>query len=95
MWKVFEFLVELPSKVKTWLYGLGGLLALLSFAKVYLWKRDRDSIVKHENEKALKNIKVKRDAKKVGFEEKRDAAGLSDGDLSDRLRGRTDDWGRL
>jgi len=90
-----KFLFSLPEKVKSWIYGAGGLIALLSLLQIFLFRRDRKTIKEYENEKALKNIKVKEDAKKIGLEEKRNTDGLSDGDLSSRLRSRTDDWNRL
>lgn len=88
-------LLNLPARLKTWLIGLGGLAALLSMLQIYIFRQKKSAVNEHIVDEALKDNKVRDDAKRVGYEEKRDASGLSDSDLSDRLRRRSDDWGRL
>lgn len=95
MIRILDFLTSLPSRVKNFIYGVGGLLAFFSLFKLYLSKERKEAVKDHEKEKILENVKVKKDAERIGFEEKRNASGLSDSDLSDRLRSRTGDWGSL
>lgn len=75
--------------------GLGGVVALLSMLQLYIFRQRKDAVKEHVIDEVLKDNKVRDDAKRVGYEEKRDASGLSDSDLSDRLRRRSDDWGSL
>ena len=92
---MWTYLLTLPSSVKKWLMGLGGVIALLSMLQLYIFRQRKDAVKEHVIDEVLKDNKVRDDAKRVGYEEKRDASGLSDSDLSDRLRRRSDDWGRL
>ncbi len=92
---MIKFLFSLPEKVRSWIYGAGGLIALLSLLQIFLFRRDRKTIEDYENEKALKNVKVKKDAERTSSKEKRDTDGLSDSDVSGRLRSRTNDWNSL
>lgn len=92
---MWTYLLTLPSNVKKWLMGLGGVVALLSMLQLYIFRQRKDAVKEHVIDEVLKDNKVRDDAKRVGYEEKRDASGLSDSDLSDRLRRRSDDWGSL
>lgn len=92
---MWTYLLTLPSSVKKWLMGLGGVIALLSMLQLYIFRQRKDAVKEHVIDEVLKDNKVRDDAKRVGYEEKRDASGLSDSDLSDRLRRRSDDWGSL
>lgn len=93
--KTLNFILGVPSRIKMWLIGGAGLAALFGLLKLYIWGEKKEAVQDFKDEKVLKDIKVRKDAKKVGIKEKRDADGLSDSDLADRLRGRSDDWDRL
>jgi hypothetical protein len=93
--KILDFITGLPSRVKAWAVGAGGLVALLALLKVWVVGERREAVQEYKDDKIVKDAKVRKDAKKVGIKEKRDADGLSDSDLLDRLRRRGDDWDRL
>ena len=95
MWKIIEFFASIPSKFKNILLGLGGLVALLSFFRLWLHKRENDAVEDFKKDKILKDVEVRKDAKRVGEKERRASDGLSDSDVADRLRSRSDDWSRL
>jgi hypothetical protein len=96
MWvKALNFILGVPSRIKMWVIGGAGLATLFALFKLYIWGEKREAVQDFKDEKIVKDAKVRKDAKKVGVKEKRDADGLSDSDLADRLRGRSDDWDRL
>jgi hypothetical protein len=98
MW-LLKKLLGFPAKVKLWLVGAGGVAALLAALKTYIFFQKRDAAkeaVEDAQEKAvLKDIEVRKDAKKLSAKEQRQTSGLPDSDVADRLRGRTSDWERL
>jgi hypothetical protein len=98
MW-VFKWLLGVPSQIKMWLFGAGGLVTFLAALKLYIYKEKRvaaKEAVEDAQEKAvLRDIEVRKDAKKLSAKEQRQTSGLPDSDVADRLRGRTSDWERL
>lgn len=92
---MWTLLFNLPSKIKNWLLGLGGVVALLASLKLYTLKREKEAVKDFQTDQSVKSNEVLEDARKASAKEKRDASGLSDGDLADRLRRRTSDWERL
>lgn len=89
---MLQTLFELLLPNIEWVIGaVGGLLAILGYG--YAKKRQGAS---EANTKALEaSAKIKKEAGKDAFKEKRSTDGLSDSDVLDRLRRRTDDWGGL
>lgn len=67
------------------------LLALLGWGKL----KKRQGAKEFESKLNEKIDRKVEDAEKAGYREKRATDGLSDGDVLDRLRRRTDRWGGL
>ena len=98
MW-LLRKLLGFPAKVKLWLVGAGGVMALLAALKAYIFFEKRgaakEAVKEFKDEQITKEIEVRKDAKKAVAKEQRKTSGLSDSDVADRLRGRTSDWDRL
>lgn len=95
MLKWITSLLGVPAKIKLWLFGAGGVMALLAAFKLYVFKEKRDAVKDFVKEEVIKDTEVRKDAKKASAREKRKTDGLSDGDVADRLRRRSRDWERL
>lgn len=98
MW-LLKTVVGFPSKVKLWLFGAGGVMALLATLKAYIYfekrKAGKEAVEDFTNEQVKKSVEVRKDAKKASAREQRETDGLSDSDVADRLRRRTRDFERL
>lgn len=92
---IVQFFTSAPAKIKLWLFGTGGLAALLVAFKLYVRKEKKTAVRDFTNREALKDVEIRKNAKKVSAKEQRETDGLSDGDVADRLRRRTRDWERL
>lgn len=81
-----------------WVVALAFLSRFLFAPIVRMWvRRGAKREVKAEIlvETLVKDAEKQEKARVASYKEKRDADGLSDSDLIDRLRRRGDDWGRL
>lgn len=89
---MLQLLLEFVAPYAGWIAGVvAGLLALLGYG--YTKKRQGAS---EALTKALQEgDKLKKKASKDAFKEKRSTNGLSDSDVVDRLRRRTDRWGGM
>jgi len=71
--------------------ALAGLIALFMYGRA----KKREGAVEASTEALRKDVKKVEKAREAVHEEKRNVNGLSDSDLVDRLRRRSDDWGKL
>ena len=98
MW-LLKTLLGIPSKIKLWLFGAGGVMALLATLKAYIYfeKREvaKEAVEDFTEKQVEKNVEVRKNARKLVAKEKREADRLPDSDVADRVRRRNSDWDRL
>lgn len=91
MWKALLSL-NIWAKIKFWfLIVIGVVTSSIAYLEV---KRKRD-VDAYKDKKAAEDQLKREKAREAAFKEKRDVDGISDSDLVDRLRRRSDDWGGL
>lgn len=79
-------------------YALGGVVALVTALLAILgygYAKKQEGLSEARTEALEGDAKKRGEAREAAFKEKRETDGLSAGDLLDRLRRRTDDWGGL
>lgn len=77
------------------LTALGVALTAVLGLFAYGWAKKREGASEAATEALKDDVKKLEKAREAAYKEKRDASGLSDSDLVDRLRRRGDDWGGL
>lgn len=85
----------LTSGYRKALTALGVALTAILGLFAYGYAKKREGASQAATEALRDNVKKMEKAREAAYKEKRDVDGLSDRDLVDRLRRRSDDWGGL